>query len=381
MKKTMCVIFLIVLAVATMKYFILKSEETQSLQKPLESPAPAVEPTSIFSQRKAETGSDILADIRRARQMLEKENAEYVIYEKSKKGKWEVKDFMVLLAVQHADKKIEIVSVDPKAGELQQGYTIQWNRLNGVNTDFTVIHPADCVVLAIKRVVRTEDAFGEVIYTPYSKEIDCEDLRKAGLAYLKKTIQAARANLRKVSSQVHPERSVAETAPKDLSMVLAIIEHIDPDRLARGELIKKLINEVLVVVGANQGVAYRYSVSKANARGLFQFIPGTYDKIRKQYQDAGLKEDFILGMNDHFNAAKASLLLFDSDLNHLNKKVNLQRNKMSLGKYLASSYNCGATRTAKEIRSHKGLWERKVPLETRVYLKKFNAVWNSLIGA
>jgi hypothetical protein len=374
----MCIIFIIILAGAIISFFTLKSEETQAVQKSLKSP---VKPPQVSRQSDEKADSDISADIRRARQMLEKEDAGFQIQEKKKKGKWEVKDFNVLFAIRHADGKIKIVSIDPKAGESQQGYVVQWSRLNGVNTDFSVVYPAGCVVLAIKRVVRTDDEFGEAIYTPYSSQIDCDDLRNAGLAYLKKTIQMARADLRKVKSQAYPERSVSQTVSMDLALVLAIIEHIDPDRLTRGEPIEKLINEVLVVIGANQGLAYRYSISKANARGLFQFMPGTYSKIREQYQDAGLKEDFVQGMNNHLNAAKASLLLFDSDLRYLNQRVNLKRDKMSQGRYLASAYNCGAKRTAREIKSHKGFWEQKVPSETRFYLKKFSAVWNSLIGA
>ncbi|OGZ33667.1 MAG: hypothetical protein A2Y98_01905 [Candidatus Portnoybacteria bacterium RBG_19FT_COMBO_36_7] len=381
MKTTIWVVFMVVLAGAVFCFANLKTSKTEVVQKPLESPA--IQPTTKVCQPEptAEKKSDILSDIRKARRMLEKKDSGYQIQEKKKKGNWTVKDFRVLLAVRHADGQIKIVSVDPKTKQTDQsGYIVDWNKQNGVNTCFSVIHPKNCAVLAIKRVVKDDkEAFKEVIYTPYSPTIDCGELRNAGLSYLKKTIKTANAQLRNVKSQTNPDLSVNQTSSEKMALVLAVIEHIDPDRLEQGESIESLTNEVLVILGANQPSAFNYAVSKAKARGLFQFIPGTYARIRNQYPEANLHKDFANGMCNHINAAKAAFLLFDSDLNYLNQNVLLQKDK--IGTYLASAYNCGARRTAKEVKSHKKLWEHKLPMETRLYLKKFSAVWNSFIGA
>ncbi len=97
--------------------------------------------------------------------------------------------------------------------------------------------------------------------------------------------------------------------------MLAIIEHIDPGKFLSGKYTpEKLINETLVILGTNKQNAYRYSRSKAGAMGLFQFMPGTYKRIQNLYPGAGLNRDFVRGMENHQNAAKASFLLFDADM-------------------------------------------------------------------
>ncbi len=73
-----------------------------------------------------------------------------------------------------------------------------------------------------------------------------------------------------------------------------------------------------MVLGTNKQKAYRCSTSTAGARGLFQFIPKTYKRIVDLYPQAGLDKDFTRGMEDHENAAKATLLLFDADLRIMN---------------------------------------------------------------
>ena len=110
----------------------------------------------------------------------------------------------------------------------------------------------------------------------------------------------------------------SDTRPIEVSLVLSIIEHIDPGRFEhyKGNEIA-LVHEVLTIIGANTTRAYSYSKSSAGARGLFQLVPDTYRRLQEKYRSAGLTRDFASGCNDHTNAAKASLLLFDSDLSIL----------------------------------------------------------------
>ena len=165
----------------------------------------------------------------------------------------------------------------------------------------------------------------------------------------------------------------------EVSLVLSIIEHIDPGRFEHYQGNETaLIHEVLTIIGANTTEAYSYSKSPAGARGLFQFVPDTYRRLTGRYRRAGLKKDFVSGCTDHVNAAKASLLLFDSDLASLPRKwwSAAQNDGRSIGMYLAAAYNCGPKRVERSARACKDQWTCLLPEETRIYLRKFDAVWN-----
>ena len=112
--------------------------------------------------------------------------------------------------------------------------------------------------------------------------------------------------------------------------------------------------------------------------GLFQFVPDTYRRLQEKYRSAGLTRDFVSGCSDHINAAKASLLLFNSDLASLPRKWCGPEEKMAgpSACILAAAYNCGPKRVEKSARECKGQWTCRLPEETRVYLEKFDAVWN-----
>jgi hypothetical protein len=88
--------------------------------------------------------------------------------------------------------------------------------------------------------------------------------------------------------------------------------------------------------------------------------------------------DFVSGSNDHVNAAKASLLLFNSDLASLPERLwsATRTDGRSLGMFIAAAYNCGPRRVEKSARACEGRWTCRLPEETRVYLDKFNAVWS-----
>ncbi len=346
---------------------------------------------------------NIFEDIARAKELLENEKCGFQIVRtkkvikevktrKSKKGKkpkkivltktikkTELGEFNILLAIENVkDRRIQIVSVHPKFGAKTENAVVEPGKSNGVNTKFTITYPEHHIVLAIKRPVRQGETFKEVVYTPYSESLDIPEIRKAGLDYLKGLLENAKYDL--VRRRVEPlsgDRFIAD----DVSLTLAIIEHIDPLKFQSGKYTtEKLVNETLVIMGTNKQTAYRYSTSKAGARGLFQFIPDTYKRIVRLYPRAGLKHDFIQGMDDHENAAKASLLLFDADMRALNngRKEQLKNNAQALGKFLASAYNCGAGKTKSAMDKYGEKWCSKVPAETKIYLEKYDAVWEWL---
>jgi hypothetical protein len=295
-----------------------------------------------------------------------------------------IREYVVLLAVENvADREIKIVSVSSTGKSQYPGYSILKGNPNGVGTEFEVKYPEGYIVLGMKRVVRLGNEFREVVYTPYSKELDIPQVRNRGLDYLQDKIQAAQNELRslRVRSKAFPDELLAEVVPTEVSICLAIIEHIDPSEFARSNS-ADLINRVLTIIGANRNLAYRYSISGANARGLFQFIPRTYGSVKKLYPRANLIPGFVDGMNNHFNGAKASLLLFDSDISYLktNHRAFLRNSPEAMGKYLAAAYNGGSPRAAQAIAIEGAGWEKGKILreETRMYLRKFAEVWRLL---
>ena len=282
-----------------------------------------------------------------------------------------------LLAVEDLkERKIRQVLITGR-GCVTEGFNVTRIRANGVASRFEVTYPENMAVLALRTTVRSGDGLKEVVYTPYSPEIDTPEVRRAGLDYLVGRIKLARSDLAAKRVRL-AEFDPGDGTPLEVSLVLSIIEHIDPARFERyknNEI--ALVHEVLAIIGANTTEAYRYSRSPAGARGLFQFIPATYRMILQQYRNAGLTRDFVSGCDDHVNAAKASLLLFNSDLASLPERLwsEARTDSQSLGMFIAAAYNCGPRRVEKSARACKGRWTCRLPEETRIYLEKFNAVW------
>jgi hypothetical protein len=336
---------------------------------------------------------NIFEDIARARAILEKQNAGFQVVRlkkekksgKGKKKKTEKREqnalgeFTILLAIEDVKtREIRVVKVHPKFGARSDNIVVEPGKSNGVNTKFTILYPEHHIVLALKRPVRQGLSFREVVYTPYSEGLDIPEVRRAGFEYLKNILARAKHDL--IRKRVTP-LSASSFIADDVSLTLAIIEHIDPLKFESVEFTtEKLIHETLVILGTNKENAYRYSASKAGARGLFQFIPDTYRRIARLYPRAELKRDFIPGMEDHENAAKASFLLFDADMRILSngEKEQILSQPQALGRFLASAYNCGSAKTKGTMDRHGENWCSRVPGETQIYLKKYDAVWDWL---
>jgi hypothetical protein len=355
---------------------------------------------SILFKSKGKGGEaltfDIRADIKRGQEFLKDKIAGYspVKEEKritffDKKGRKREKLVLekvikpnFLLAVEDLkERKIRQVLITDK-GCVTDGFEVTKNRDNGVGSKFEVTYPENMAVLALRTTVRSgKNTFREVVYTAYTPEIDTWQVRKAGLDYLARQIELARGDLeaRKVNligfNGLDDDIMLPEVA-----LVLSIIEHIDPVRFKNCPEADKiaLVHEVLTIIGANTINAYAYSKSPAGARGLFQLMPDTYKRLRDKYPQAGLKKDFVLGCTDHLNAAKVSLLLFDSDLADLpRERLSAIRNDAwAAGMYLAAAYNCGAGRVGKSARKCGNEWACLLPEETKIYLKKFDVVWD-----
>lgn len=313
---------------------------------------------------------------------------------RQKKGKHVSKrgiDYDIDFAVGNlATGEIEIVKIPRSSAQkatttvpLKKGpFTLTFEKWNGCNTPFEVKKPDGYAVLALRCLLGKGKNIESLVYTPYTKDIDTTELRDVGYTYLQKKLIDAASDLKKlgVMSTSFPGEFASDAVPVSVAFRLALIEHIEPS-LIHVVPIAELINKVLVIVAANQGEAYSTSMSKAGAYGQFQFIPKTYKVMVGRYPKAHLIKDFRLGMQNHLNAAKASLLLFDSDLAvaDLPLRRALRANPNDLALYLAAAYNGGAGRAVKAIKKNgggftNGTWRNNLLPETRNYLEKIEEV-------
>jgi transglycosylase-like protein with SLT domain len=396
MKKATIVCAVLVILCFTCAAHNMASDSLE--QERLENSIPA--DNTILFKSKGKGGEaltfDIRDDIKRGQEFLKDKLAGYSLVKEEKRitffdKKRRKRDKVVrekvirpnfLLAVEDLkERKIRQVLITDR-GCVTDGFEVTKNRGNGVGSRFEVTYPEDMAVLALRTTVRSgRDSFTEVVYTAYTPEIDTWQVRKAGLDYVAEQIELARRDLeiRKVNL-IGFDGTDDDIMLPEVALVLSIIEHIDPVRFKNcGDDDKiALVHEVLTVIGANTTNAYAYSKSPAGARGLFQLVPDTYKRLRQKYPQAGLKKDFVLGCIDHLNAAKASLLLFGSDLADLPREQlsAIRKDARAAGMYLAAAYNCGAGRVGKSARKCGNEWACLLPEETKIYLKKFNVVWD-----
>jgi len=81
----------------------------------------------------------------------------------------------------------------------------------------------------------------------------------------------------------------------------------------------RLAERILVIVGANQEDAYRFTGNYASARGLTQFTPMGMKVVWSQYSEANIPRNFLEATGDHVNAIKAEICLLDHDLAELSR--------------------------------------------------------------
>ena len=73
-----------------------------------------------------------------------------------------------------------------KRGCETEGFDVVKTRKNGVASRFEVRSPGNMAVLALRTMVHGgEKGYKEVVYTPYSPQIDTPEVREEGLTYLK----------------------------------------------------------------------------------------------------------------------------------------------------------------------------------------------------
>jgi len=255
----------------------------------------------------------------------------------------------------------------------------------GINSEFYVFEDGLLPVVAVRRVVRAPS--GKLVYesyTPFSAPLLNGRVVEDGRDYLNTAVTVASMKLHKakVMSRVDRSLPVSAVIPSIVPTILALIEHIDPERM-QTESATDLTQEVLAILGANQERSYRFSVSPAGARNLMQFIAPTYLETRRLYPAAKLHPDFIAGMDDHENAMMAAMLLADFNLAMAPAELQrkLRADSRELGRYLAACYNGGPVRVLRMMKQYGDDWASKLLPETVMYVKKYEAVaiaWEQL---
>jgi len=284
---------------------------------------------------------------------------------------------------------------DEEGNPLNVSHMVSVGPNMGVGTQYEVTMPDNHVVLAAKRAIKIDDEYREVINTPYSPEFDTPEVRLAGFRYLHELMKKANEELDRtqIKSLAFPEHLATQIVPYELAVKLVIVEQVDPFVFKRfsarfsqahginqrdGDTLamKVLTNRAFTSVGLNGEMSRAYSISRAGAAGLFQLMPGTYSGLRNLYPQANLNPNFREGATEHLNAAKAALLLFDSDTRNaprLYKQIFL-KNREALGEYLAACYNAGAPNIAGSLRQHGRNWREHIPDESKDYVRKFLAL-------
>lgn len=296
-------------------------------------------------------------------------------------------------------KKTGLINPEPVApANSLNGVTISW--WNSFNTFYEFPDNPELVVIANKYLFpskylaglaeKSKNQFTDIIYAPYSKDLHVPELVEAGKKYIDENIERAftELDLAKVKSRFVNGAMVTDGISKDFIKNIMVIEHMDPDGFkmaADGGL--ELSERVLVVIGSNQGYAYRYTGSPAGASGLAQFISSTYKNIAGKYPEAKLVKDYNAGMANHVNAVKAMVLFFDAHKKDIAGRVTRKDIVKSLGiteEMLAAAYNGGPGRVVTSVNKFGLAWisgqlnasvkNRVFRNETIDYIKKFRAI-------
>src|SRR3989344_999237 len=178
---------------------------------------------------------------------------------------------------------------------------------------------------------RTGTKYSDIVYVPYSKDIQDLMMIASGEDFINKSVQQAFDGLAQagIMSRAFPGRLIVDTISPTFVKNILINEQSDPKlTLASSDDAKYQAERVLVRYGANKEKAFRYTVSKTGASGPAQIMPSTYSSPKKKtgvlqaYIGANLIKDVDIGRVDMVNAIKAQILVFDDHMVYVIDKVN-----------------------------------------------------------
>jgi len=236
---------------------------------------------------------------------------------------------------------------------------------NGVNTRFHVNSPAGGIVLALKYLISNPDSgskaavengLQQVVYVPYSPELNTYDLAQAGDQYLNGILKTVTFQLGYEDSVSVPGENITEAIKPSIIKALIYAEHMDTSSFVSTTDVQSLINQLNVSFAVNEGDTFKYSVSSGNARGIAQFLPSTYLSLVNRHPNANLIDDAVIGLSDHVNSIKAEYLLIDDYIAAVHARIGDDFNPADIYDYGAASYNGGVARVAKAVETFGDAW-------------------------
>ena len=276
----------------------------------------------------------------------------------------------VTLSKEEFLKKDNVVTVASSAGEPLRLTVVRPNYVN------TAVRVADSEgrelqPLAVRYPVEKSGALKEVAYyTSAHPAVESAEVVSAGGEYVRVGLDEAAARLR--AKGVHIAPSIVDVAER-----LCLVEHTDHKRFMTEDP-AQIFREVRALYALNSGDTYRYSVSSAGAGGMVQMIPPTYKAIREQNPAVGLKDDFVEGMRDHANAARAMLLYMQDTWDYLRKQdevaAALNGGLATQPELLAAGYNSNPRKLPGYLSRGGSEWRSLIPEETKMYLRIYAAV-------
>ncbi len=270
------------------------------------------------------------------------------------------------------------VPVSLRGKSLMPGYVLRQMSKNGVNSRFEVLEPRGMFVAGMVRRMRGRPVY----YVPWSPALDTLELRAAGLeGYLigdGGVLDSARDSLAGVRSRFAPGRLITEVVPEDIIITLILVEHIDGTKMRSGDSILPQVHKVLVMLGANEGIAFRYSRSRAGARGIGQIMPATYVAMRRNYPGARLFAGFVRGTDDHVNSVKAMYCIVDSIIANMPpwQRRRFTGREKELAFYVAATYNAGPQNAPRMFSRYMFARGHRTHVARKMYIGKFEAIWN-----
>ncbi len=256
-----------------------------------------------------------------------------------------------VIITKHDDELIAPSGYDIEAVKRANG--IRWNYWA---TQYVVHKPAGWIVAA--NAYPTDEAL--VVYTPYTDALNTPKIVQAGKQYLTELAGRAQQELRtlQVPSRTTPGTLIAdmpELKPEFIAR-LAPIEHMDLEEFLLDPAWST--DRIYVLLAVNRDRTGSYTCNKANACGLMQFTPGTYELMEEAYPSAKLISDFVNGARDPLNAMKAAFVLHDYNLAQFKRKMTAQQfsalcaDEALLEESLSSAYNTGESRTIAVLKAY-----------------------------
>jgi hypothetical protein len=273
-------------------------------------------------------------------------------------------DYVVLPKSSFLTKDVEFLLISQNSKSVR----FRTLRPNGTNTPVIITDSAGKPHLPLMvqyPVVRGGAYIETAYYMSTHPGLVTPEIVNAGKLYIRNTIDVARQKLQRKGFYIAPK--IADIAER-----LCVVEHVDHYRF-RTEYHPNIYNDIFTLYALNEGQTYRYAVSSAGAGGMVQMIPSTYRMIRSLFPGANLHPDFVIGMQNHDNAAQAMLLYIQMTYNDLLANPTII-NAIEAGianefELLAAGYNSNPARLPGYIKRGGANWRNLIPRETRIYLQ------------